>query len=1135
MLENFLNEIESNRRFRVDIALESQHNMHDKEVNQILSNCSCPECDSLKCFSIRHSKQNKTCTCSQTSKLCLQNCGIDPERKDIPKTTVNRVNRNVEFQNEVSEHKNLKYTNDSIESEYSDCISIAESQNNIRNEPMIPLKNISDTTAQLSAQVMDVALPDLNESIIKNARYKDSLTELKTAKQDILSKLRDIYKACSCKVCECIPIKSLFNPKDTCSCKPCECSECKLLNRYYGNNIKEKPHSGCPCIRCDRKDCRGIVRKSAVKQKCSCKPCECLKCSESFSTLCDCEPCKCLDCRTKAARLSRNFIVASVDQTTHGNTCDCEAPCECANCVPNYGTAGALQERSTGTVNHSICPCANCLNDSCQTDRANCRCEIQKGIMNKPFRREHQDYDIRNVVIEGRTPTKQTQKNIKYDLPMSNSIQQNFSVAVDVCHCAKEMSKPQYPIFFLPNKMSRNNPCKCYVDKVIHGHKSSECSCSTCDCLDCEYNKNSALESPKTHSLRKLIIECCNEFDSYDFSNYKDIENIIVDANVGGITQRIANNDHSSQAHKENKNEENNEHDHRTLSQTSKNSLKTKKILSTTESSESRAYAASSTLILNRNFDTKLHKADTDLSSANRRKLYYVASLLKEFSLFSDPSNAVLLQKDGENENDDPERLDKSLDSDFLNFQNNYFIRSSTFKYFNALYDENQKSVNISKTSFDYDKIQATIREAQDFSNKLKTTLQTYETANSNFKSVSQRLKFLYDNYFNDNCEFSYNVCCRKNVEPNKPCCVGDTEPLSEDTDILSSILNASIATSKSSNTDETSLKPIFGSHNLLENVECIESYKNVNVQRYEDVFDDMTVSRQPKEVNAKINLTGTPIKHVNKKRHVIKSSKTALKQLISTQKLQRLKSNITTNIEFSYKIVSDKAVSMENISKPQKDEELNTIITIFKDADFYKDAVTDTNQAGIVYNKTENTASVVMSTVPRNEKEEPWNILRKNTYLKNDIENLLLQGKIPLEFELKEVIGIISDEMRRDCGRNECHEADIATKRNCLERSVRSQNNTTLKASFSELRRISDHTVLVKWHIPQNISHVRGYELQVDGRAVQKIFSPKRSMAVVTCLPRCERVLLTILTITNSNDPHHSNTIVYNPRNKII
>ncbi|XP_063826879.1 uncharacterized protein LOC135076325 [Ostrinia nubilalis] len=127
----------------------------------------------------------------------------------------------------------------------------------------------------------------------------------------------------------------------------------------------------------------------------------------------------------------------------------------------------------------------------------------------------------------------------------------------------------------------------------------------------------------------------------------------------------------------------------------------------------------------------------------------------------------------------------------------------------------------------------------------------------------------------------------------------------------------------------------------------------------------------------------------------------------------------------------------------------------------------------------------------------------------------------------------------------------NVASSQTCnvtssVEKAVDCMDNTfsvvgksscdTFKVKFLGLRRVSDHTVLVKWKAPPNVSRVQGYELLVDGRAVQKILSPTRCMAVVTCLPHIERVLITIRTLLppGLDRPHYpSATIVYQPRAK--
>ncbi|VVD00561.1 unnamed protein product [Leptidea sinapis] len=48
-----------------------------------------------------------------------------------------------------------------------------------------------------------------------------------------------------------------------------------------------------------------------------------------------------------------------------------------------------------------------------------------------------------------------------------------------------------------------------------------------------------------------------------------------------------------------------------------------------------------------------------------------------------------------------------------------------------------------------------------------------------------------------------------------------------------------------------------------------------------------------------------------------------------------------------------------------------------------------------------------------------------------------------------------------------------------CISEEIASRySNDELKVTFLKLKRVSDHTVFVKWHIPKALSEVRGYEV---------------------------------------------------------
>ncbi|XP_061728655.1 uncharacterized protein LOC133533643 [Cydia pomonella] len=86
--------------------------------------------------------------------------------------------------------------------------------------------------------------------------------------------------------------------------------------------------------------------------------------------------------------------------------------------------------------------------------------------------------------------------------------------------------------------------------------------------------------------------------------------------------------------------------------------------------------------------------------------------------------------------------------------------------------------------------------------------------------------------------------------------------------------------------------------------------------------------------------------------------------------------------------------------------------------------------------------------------------------------------------------------------------------------------------------RRVSHHTVSLKWKLPKAIEGIMGYEILVDGKSIERIGNPRRCMAVISCLPPVQRLLITIRTITKTADQGFlpCTTIGYHPRdNKFI
>ncbi|XP_047531422.1 uncharacterized protein LOC125067088 [Vanessa atalanta] len=289
-------------------------------------------------------------------------------------------------------------------------------QNPPPKENSLPKENNLPEKSKLSAQVMNLPFNDFRSSLsFANSQTNMSSSNLnKINKPDFLTKLKEIYNACSCKVCECISGKFLFNNDDTCNCKPCECDECTKYARNIKDDLKSAPHSGCPCVSCDRKDCRGVVKNEQYEKNCDCRPCDCVRCWDFPSKPCNCEPCQCTECNALGASLLRTVIVAPVQGNFQQTMCQCE-PCECINCTHNYTAMASNLRRqvSTEIMTNAICHCERCSNDACQLNSEVCRCDMRSKLMMKPNERASRDYDIHRATINYQ---ESTDSNVLMDL-----------------------------------------------------------------------------------------------------------------------------------------------------------------------------------------------------------------------------------------------------------------------------------------------------------------------------------------------------------------------------------------------------------------------------------------------------------------------------------------------------------------------------------------------------------------------------------------------------------------------------------------------------------------------------------------------------------------------------------------------
>lgn len=301
---------------------------------------------------------------------------------------------------------------DNIDSRYT------EQDDNNHVQP--PIKSVRSTAvsfsrsatnktsaAQLSAQIMNVPFMEYQNSFDSANNVTKST---KISKYDILQRIKDVYKACTCKVCECIASVGLLptTGKEDCGCKPCDCDECRKYRSPYhrpdGRRFLNKD-----LIECCLDTTNRFLPKSDVtrmtSELCGCKPCECSICRKfniSQALTCDCKPCECIECLKTRTKKTRTLIVAPVSQDSqHHQYCQC-SPCRCAECGFNYGYLAPNLTQDTGTsayYRHTNCNCESCINEACAQIGDSCHCERRNKLMRKPVRSDKNDYDIHNVIV----------------------------------------------------------------------------------------------------------------------------------------------------------------------------------------------------------------------------------------------------------------------------------------------------------------------------------------------------------------------------------------------------------------------------------------------------------------------------------------------------------------------------------------------------------------------------------------------------------------------------------------------------------------------------------------------------------------------------------------------------------------
>ncbi|XP_052755333.1 uncharacterized protein LOC113509903 isoform X2 [Galleria mellonella] len=417
------------------------------------SDCSCTNCDTLRCFTnITKRNQNiNECTCGKynNSKTTLvysnQKVNINNSMSDVsieikdddddtkvtndggePKVLIDiissmikgdeklkvSINKKERFKKEIIYEYNNNKNDIHITKKKSKYIyKITKSKDKINNvndindkpsaqictgTPTYSRKEISPNTAQLSAQIINKPFKDLKKSV---SNYQSEKVIKKMSKYDIFKRIKEVYKACSCKVCKCIVGKSFQNSNEQCKCAPCECNDCinfiKILTDK--ENIKKQSPIVCPCIRCERSQCKGIINSNVI-QSCDCKPCDCIQCIDNLSKFCDCEPCQCLECKTMPKKKIRTIVVAPVGEDNQGNKSQF-SPCDYTERSHGFPlSTNLMHEMSTGMSRHNNCRCENCLQQTCgMDDNDNCICDRSNKVIRKQVQQDFHDYDIRSI------------------------------------------------------------------------------------------------------------------------------------------------------------------------------------------------------------------------------------------------------------------------------------------------------------------------------------------------------------------------------------------------------------------------------------------------------------------------------------------------------------------------------------------------------------------------------------------------------------------------------------------------------------------------------------------------------------------------------------------------------------------
>lgn len=468
------------------------------------------------CSAIKVTKKSSQCQYKAIIRLLSKSVQSDAEnvRKNVVGTQTNTVD-NLDLQKPPSENtielckdilKTQIHTIDVLKKIYFPQINSANSiqkTESSNNTCCTALPSLTKPTFNTTNKTMQLETVNLSADLLNNASFtqlNDSLACRQSnnssrpkiiSTYDILKRLKEAYKACSCKICECVTNKSV--KPDVCKCKPCECVECKSSF---------------------------ISHKKDDRQICDCKPCDCVQCTKHLAEQLHKDSNQCGVGEKRNVLHCQTLIVAPVEIEDNAPrvACTC-SPCACIECGLVYPLGSSLiNEMSTSTNRHALCRCEICLNENC--DRSgfySCNCQMRK-VMSKPVENDIHDYDIRTAMILRSKPIFQkvvrndpiamisavTNSHPRLENGQSNSQTCNRKE----CECISSVSQKD-PTNTIKCSQFLSNEVRSYSDfnDRIDNHEFKTCQIykkiqihdrvfETCSSLNCETLKHSS-EKPK--------------------------------------------------------------------------------------------------------------------------------------------------------------------------------------------------------------------------------------------------------------------------------------------------------------------------------------------------------------------------------------------------------------------------------------------------------------------------------------------------------------------------------------------------------------------------------------------------------------------------------------------------------------